>query len=69
MTRFYLLLACLLLSACGQKGPLYAPTQKPPITPGAEYRAPGTPAGQDEQDDETKTPARSADTTPPNPAP
>ncbi len=65
MTRLSLLLACLLLAACGQKGPLYLPTQKPPITPGAEYRPQDSkPAPEEEKQDEAKAAAANTPSTP-----
>jgi predicted small lipoprotein YifL len=38
--------ACLLLAACGQKGPLYLPDQKPAVVPSPAPPA-ATPAGTD----------------------
>ncbi len=52
-----LLLGVLLLSGCGQKGPLYLPDKKPPA---ASTPAPaGTPAAPKKQTDEdaSQTPA------------
>lgn len=42
--RYPLFLLCLLLSGCGQPGPLYLPTNKPPIyvEPDAEPEAENT---------------------------
>ena len=45
MSRAVLLVVVLLLAACGQKGPLYLPDQKPAVvTTPAQPAAPASPA-------------------------
>jgi predicted small lipoprotein YifL len=47
--RYPLFLVCLLLSGCGQPGPLYLPTNKPPVyvEPDAELETKDTASKQE----------------------
>jgi predicted small lipoprotein YifL len=63
---------CLLGSACGLKGPLYLPGDKPAAIkslPGSSKRAPGAPAPQSQKKDRDTTVPPIGDTTAPTPPP